>query len=138
MQKKHKSYTYSDEMQRNKSLTIPVEKLHRMFFVFQSAEKAAVKYTLLESLNDLSVKELKKFKWFLQFAYFQKSLPQMSWSQLLMTVRRELLVDLMMENQQSVEVTKEVFMDMNRTDLVQRLSEGSGCQVEMNSRPEGQ
>lgn len=115
-------------MQRNKSLTIPVEKLLGMFFVFQLEAKAAVKNTLWESLNDLSVK---KFKWFPQFAYFQKSLPQISWSQLLRTVGTEPLVDLMVENQQSVEGTKEVFMDMNRTDLSQRLSE-------TNSSPKGQ
>ncbi len=37
------------------------------------------------------------------------------------------LLDLMMENHglEFVEVTKDVFMDMKRTDLVQRLSETS-------------
>ncbi|XP_018555614.1 uncharacterized protein LOC108899589 isoform X1 [Lates calcarifer] len=81
---------------------------------------------LLETLNGLSHKELKKYKWFLQFSYFKRGLPQIPWSQLEKADRAE-LVDLMMEmcDQQSVEVTREVFMDMNRTDLVQRLSETS-------------
>ncbi|KAM6935595.1 uncharacterized protein PEZ65_005936 [Lycodopsis pacificus] len=82
---------------------------------------------LLETLNDLSSEELKKFKWLLQFNFFHWGLPQISWSRLRWAHRADLLVDVMMKiwNQQSVEVTKEVFMDMNRTDLVQRLSETS-------------
>ncbi|KAM6936639.1 uncharacterized protein PEZ65_006697 [Lycodopsis pacificus] len=85
------------------------------------------KELLLETLNDLSSEELKKFRWLLQFNFLHWGLPQSSWSQLYWTFRTDDLVDVMMEiwNQQSVEVTKEVFMDMNRTDLVQRLSETS-------------
>ncbi|GLD53087.1 uncharacterized protein AKAME5_000587800 [Lates japonicus] len=87
---------------------------------------AQLERILLETLNGLSHKELKKYKWFLQFSYFQRGLPQIPWSQLEKADRAE-LVDLMMEmcDQQSVEVTREVFMDMNRTDLAQRLSETS-------------
>ncbi|KAM6935594.1 uncharacterized protein PEZ65_005935, partial [Lycodopsis pacificus] len=86
-----------------------------------------VKELLLETLNDLSSEELKKFRSLLQFNFFHWGLPQSSWRRLRWADRAELLVDVMMEiwNQQSVEVTKEVFMDMNRTDLVQRLSETS-------------
>nr|XP_046255932.1 uncharacterized protein LOC124064998 isoform X3 [Scatophagus argus] len=87
--------------------------------------KAAVKKILLKTLSDLSHKGLEKFKWLLQFAYFQRSLPQIPLSLLCSADRADLLVDLMVENQQAVEVTKEVLMDMNRTDLVQRLSESS-------------
>ncbi|XP_035528157.1 NACHT, LRR and PYD domains-containing protein 1b allele 2-like [Morone saxatilis] len=91
--------------------------------------RAAVRKILFETLNGLSFKELEKFKFLLQFTYFQKSLPQISERQMLFAHSAEELVDLMVENlvenQQSVEVTKEVFMDMDRTDLVQRLSETS-------------
>ncbi|XP_068592430.1 uncharacterized protein [Cebidichthys violaceus] len=85
------------------------------------------KELLLETLNDLSSKELKKFKWLLQFNFLHWGLPQMVWSRLLMAHRADDLAVVMVQiwNQQSVEVTKEVFMDMNRTDLVQRLSETS-------------
>ncbi|KAK9528563.1 hypothetical protein VZT92_012716 [Zoarces viviparus] len=86
-----------------------------------------VKELLLETLSDLSSEEFNKFKWLLQFNFFHWGLPQRSWRQLHMADRAHQLVDVMVViwNQQSVEVTKEVFMDMNRTDLVQRLSETS-------------
>uniref|UniRef100_A0A4W6BWM4 Pyrin domain-containing protein n=1 Tax=Lates calcarifer TaxID=8187 RepID=A0A4W6BWM4_LATCA len=73
---------------------------------------------LLETLNDLSHKELEKFRRLLQFTYFQKNLPQIPWSQLNMADGGQ-IVDLMVKRcgHQSVEVTMEVFMDMNRTDL---------------------
>lgn len=87
---------------------------------------AAVKELLLETLNDLSYKDLMKFKLLLQFTFFKRSLPNVLWEQLRTTDSADRLVDLMVEcGQQSVEVTMEVFMDMNRTDLVQRLSETS-------------
>ncbi|KAK9514206.1 hypothetical protein VZT92_027688 [Zoarces viviparus] len=84
-----------------------------------------VKELLLETLNDLSSKELKKFRWLLLFNFLHWGLPQISWRRLHWADRTDDLVHVMMKiwNQQSVEVTKEVFMDMNRTDLVQRLSE---------------
>nr|XP_046255929.1 uncharacterized protein LOC124064997 [Scatophagus argus] len=91
----------------------------------KAVKNATVKKILLKTLSDLSHKGLEKFKWLLQFAYFQRSLPQIPLSLLYSTDRADLLVDLMVENQQAVEVTKEVLMDMNRTDLVQRLSESS-------------
>lgn len=89
------------------------------------AKISAVKELLLETLNELSYEEQKNFRWFLQFRVFQRSLPFNS--RLQTEVSADLLVDLMMEmfGQQSVEVTKEVLMDMNKTDLVQRLSESS-------------
>ena len=87
----------------------------------------AVKELLLETLNDLSYEEQKNFAWFLQFTFFQRSLPQIPWSRLLEEDMAVSLVDVMVEEygQKSVEVTREVLMDMNRTDLVQRLSETS-------------
>lgn len=94
--------------------------------IFQVASMPAVKELLLETLDDLSYGELKKFKCLLQFTCFQKDLPHI-WRQLHVGNSAELLVDLMVEmyGQQSVEVTREVFVYMNRTDLVQILSETS-------------
>ncbi|XP_078027607.1 uncharacterized protein LOC117265273 isoform X2 [Epinephelus lanceolatus] len=87
-------------------------------------ERAAVKQILLETLKDLSKKELEKFKWLLRFTQFQKGLPHISLSRLQGAGSADTLVNLMVQTcgQQSVEVTKEVFMDMNRTDLVNKLS----------------
>ncbi|XP_049439410.1 uncharacterized protein LOC125893026 isoform X2 [Epinephelus fuscoguttatus] len=87
-------------------------------------ERAAVKQILLETLKDLSYEEREKFKWLLWFTQFQKGLPHISLSRLQWTDSADTLVDLMIQTcgQQSVEVTKEVFMDMNRTDLVNKLS----------------
>ncbi|XP_031723415.1 uncharacterized protein LOC116394455 [Anarrhichthys ocellatus] len=82
---------------------------------------------LLETLYDLSSEELKKFRWLLQFNFLHWGLPRISWRRLYWAHWANQLVDVLVEiwNQQSVEVTKEVFMDMNRTDLVQRLSKTS-------------
>ena len=81
---------------------------------------------LLETLNDLSDQELKTLKWLLQFTHFKKGLPFIPWIKLGPADRTK-VVDLMVERcgQQSVEVIREVFMEMKRTDLVQRLSETS-------------
>ncbi|XP_059194301.1 uncharacterized protein LOC131975630 [Centropristis striata] len=86
---------------------------------------AAVKHVLLKALKDFSQEEFEKFKWLLQLAYFQKGLPHISWKQLGWANCADTLVRLMVENQQPMEVTKEVFMDMKRPDLVERLSETS-------------
>ncbi|XP_073341134.1 uncharacterized protein [Pagrus major] len=97
----------------------------------RAAAEAAVKKILLENLKSLSHTKLNKFRWLLQFTHFQRSLPEINWlltrRELNSADRAELLVHLLVETcgQQSVEVTKEVLMDMNRTDLVQRLSEAS-------------
>ncbi|XP_026226732.1 uncharacterized protein LOC113169500 isoform X3 [Anabas testudineus] len=90
------------------------------------AMMAAVKEVLLETLSYLSSKELMKFRWFVQFTCFQKGLPLIPWRQLEWKNSAE-IVNLMMEThgQRSVEVTTEVLMDMNRTDLVQCLSDTS-------------
>ncbi|XP_039661982.1 uncharacterized protein LOC120562342 isoform X2 [Perca fluviatilis] len=90
----------------------------------RAAAMAAMKQVLLETLKDLSNKQLRKFKWLLQFTLFQKSLPLISWS-LLDWEDTGKLVDRMLKTcgQQSVEVTREVLMDMNRRDLLRRLSE---------------
>lgn len=90
---------------------------------------AAVKQLLLETLNDLSDEELKKFMEFLQLILYQKDLRDKS---LVLTHRadRAKIVELMMQTygQLSVELIKEVFMNMKRTDLVQRLDKPSSGQ----------
>ncbi len=97
---------------------------------------AAVEQILSETLKDLSYEEREKFKLLLHLTYFQKSLPQIPWTRLKWVNRADLLVDLMVRShgQQSVEVIKEVFMDMNRTDLAERLSElSSGLKGQKNN-----
>ncbi|XP_059195847.1 uncharacterized protein LOC131976713 isoform X2 [Centropristis striata] len=100
---------------------------HLSALIHKVATMAAVKELLSETLNDLSYEELETFKWLLEFMFFQRSLPLFSQRILLCGSEVEDLVDLMVEvcGQQSVEVVKEVFMNMNRTDLVQRLPETS-------------
>ncbi|KAM8735552.1 uncharacterized protein AB9X84_023968 [Acanthopagrus schlegelii] len=105
----------------------------------KAAMMGAVKELLLETLNDLSYEEQKTFIWFLQFTFFQRSLPQIPWSRLLAEDMAELVVDVMVEEygQKSVEVIREVLMDMNRADLVQRLSEtSSGIEAAAGSSAE--
>ncbi|XP_067456890.1 centromere-associated protein E-like isoform X2 [Thunnus thynnus] len=96
---------------------------HLSALIHKVATKTAVRELLLETLNDLSDQEFNKIKWLLQFTYFKKDLP---WIQL-EPEDRTIVVDRMVERcgQQSVEVIREVFMEMKRTDLVQRLSETS-------------
>ncbi|XP_049900901.1 uncharacterized protein LOC126390570 [Epinephelus moara] len=120
-----KKMNRTDLMQRLSKPSSELEEKHSVD-EHQTAvlEKAAVKQILLETLKDLSSKELEKIKWLLQFTQFQKGLPRTSWKQLYWADSTKELVDLMVQTcgQQSVEVTKEVFMDMNRTDLVKKLS----------------
>ena len=87
----------------------------------------AVEQILQETLCELSHNEIREFKRLLPFTYFQRSLPQISLRQLGWTSTVPQLVDVMLQTcgQQSVEVTEEVFRDMKRTDLLQRLSETS-------------
>ncbi|XP_067456893.1 uncharacterized protein [Thunnus thynnus] len=100
---------------------------HLSALIHKVATKTAVRELLLETLNDLSDWELNTFRWFLQFTHFKKGLPCIAFSRLEPTGKAAILVDLIMETygQQSVEVIREVFMEMKRTDLVQRLSETS-------------
>ncbi|XP_073341133.1 uncharacterized protein [Pagrus major] len=100
---------------------------HQSALINKAATMGAVKELLLETLDDLSYEEQKTFTWFLQFTFFQRSLPQIPWDILQNEDMAESLVDAMVKKcgQNSVEVTREVLMDMNQTDLVQRLSETS-------------
>ncbi|XP_069032162.1 uncharacterized protein [Embiotoca jacksoni] len=103
---------------------------------------AASKQLLLKTLEYLNNDGIKKFKYLLQFTCFQKSLPSIKINQLVFRDKTDKLVDVMMEElgQQSVEVTREVLMDMNRTDLEQRMSEISSRSKEScvsQQRPSG-
>ncbi|XP_049439400.1 uncharacterized protein LOC125893023 isoform X15 [Epinephelus fuscoguttatus] len=78
----------------------------------------------LETLKDLSYGELKQFKHVLQRTRMTKGLPKIS-SQRMEMAERDEIAELMVEiyGEQSVEVTREVLMEMNMTDLAERLLE---------------
>ncbi|XP_034057046.1 uncharacterized protein LOC117536345 isoform X2 [Gymnodraco acuticeps] len=112
-------------------LTKPSSELKEMYSVdehrpaqSEGVQIAAVKPILLKTLKDLSDHELDRFQWLLPFTYFQKSIyfcyGYPNWTESALQ-----LVDQMIETcgPQSVEVTREVLMDLDRTDLVERLSE---------------
>ncbi|XP_063341009.1 uncharacterized protein LOC134635565 [Pelmatolapia mariae] len=107
---------------------------HLSALIHKVATMAAVTDLLLETLEDLSDQDLMEFRRFLQFTRFQKSLPQIKLS----NDRRE-IVNLMVDElgHQSVEVIREVLTDMQRTDLVQRLSESSSGLKAAGSSAEG-
>ncbi|KAJ4931345.1 hypothetical protein JOQ06_025642 [Pogonophryne albipinna] len=113
-------------------LTKPSSELKEMYSVdehrpaqSEGAQIAAVKPILLKTLKDLSDHELYRFPWYLQFTFFQKSISCIFHGYAYRTASASQLVDRMVETcgPQSVEVTREVLMDLNRTDLVERLSE---------------
>ena len=92
---------------------------------------AALKRILLDTLQDLRRNGLEKFRWLLQFTCFQKSLPQLPlypWKSSY-RVQKHRLVNWMVEvlGLQCLEVTREVFMDMNMTYLVPKLSDCSSA-----------
>lgn len=81
--------------------------------IFQlKIQTAAVEMSLLPKVKALSIEEFEKFKWLLQFTYFKKSLPNISWSTLEWAETAYQLVVLMEHKPQSLEVTEEVLMDM--------------------------
>ncbi|XP_062421425.1 uncharacterized protein LOC134132856 isoform X2 [Pungitius pungitius] len=82
-----------------------------------------VRELLLETLHHLRDKEMKKFNWLLLWKFSLCGFPRHLWHRLQSLHTAENLVDVMVQTwgQKSVEVTKEVLVDMNRTDLVQRL-----------------
>ncbi|XP_076746408.1 uncharacterized protein LOC112432102 isoform X3 [Maylandia zebra] len=106
----------------------------RSALIHKMATMAAVKHLLLETLNDLSDEELKKFKRILQTILPWRNLSFFSWRLNRSLVRADIM-NLMVDElgHQSVEVTREVFMHMNRTDLVQKLPESSSASREKHS-----
>ena len=88
---------------------------------------------LFEALEDLSPLELLGFKQILQFTDITKGLPRLPEHRLEMAGRVE-IVKLMEEiyGQQCVELIRKVLKEMNRSDLVQRLSDiSSGSEGEL-------
>ncbi|XP_034009270.1 uncharacterized protein LOC117500508 [Trematomus bernacchii] len=113
-------------------LTKPSSELKEMYSVdehrpaqSEGAPIAAEKEILLKTLKDMSDHELYRFQWYLPFTYFQKSISSSFHGYPYQTGSALQLVDQMVETcgPQSVEVTREVLMDLDRTDLVERLSE---------------
>ncbi|XP_072249488.1 uncharacterized protein [Leuresthes tenuis] len=94
--------------------------------IHKMAAMLAVKELLLETLEELKGDEFETFKSFLHLTQFKKDLPQIPWS-LLGYRNKTDTVDLMVNilGQHYVEVTRETFLGMNRTDLAQRLPESS-------------
>nr|XP_024655557.1 uncharacterized protein LOC112431243 isoform X2 [Maylandia zebra] len=108
----------------------------RSALIHKMATMAAVKHLLLETLNDLSDEELKKFKRLLQTILPWRNLSFLSYiDRLSLSLTRADIMNLMVDElgHQSVEVTREVFMHMNRTDLVQKLPESSSASREKHS-----
>nr|XP_024656062.1 uncharacterized protein LOC112431632 [Maylandia zebra] len=106
----------------------------RSALIHKVATMAAVKHLLLETLNDLSDEELKKFKSLLQTIIPWRNLSFFSYRLSPSSTRADIM-NLMVDEvgHQSVEVTREVFMHMNRTDLVQKLPESSSASREKHS-----
>nr|XP_020515652.1 uncharacterized protein LOC110004459 isoform X2 [Labrus bergylta] len=104
--------------------------------VFEKTVKEDVEHVLSETLSGLKFMEFEKFKWVLQLTYFQRSFTQIQWHHMKWATTPDELVHLMVMNQQPVEVTKEVLLDMNRTDLVERLmATDSGLQEHFLEKP---
>lgn len=96
--------------------------------------KVALKDTLLKMMMELGYSEIRKFKWLLQFTCFHRSLPEIPvnvlWpiTQTAGAVDQEQeglsgLVDQMVQRfgRESVDVAREVLVDMNRGDVVRKL-----------------
>ncbi|KAI9526274.1 hypothetical protein NQZ68_041559 [Dissostichus eleginoides] len=116
-------------------LTKPCSELKEMYSVdehrpaqSEGAPIAEEKEILLKTLKDLSGDERYRFQWLLQFTYFMKSI-SFCYGYPYRTKRASSLVNQMVKTfgPQSLEVTKEVLMDMDmdmdRSDLLARLSE---------------
>ncbi|XP_072249645.1 uncharacterized protein [Leuresthes tenuis] len=105
------------------------------------AAETADKQILLETLKSLSKTDLAKFTWLLELTCFQRGVPQIPHYKLDYFHMTAEIVNLMVEElgQQCVEVTKEVFRHMNRSDLVQKLSETSSASKgpSRSVKPEG-
>ncbi|KAK1895677.1 NACHT LRR and PYD domains-containing protein 1 like [Dissostichus eleginoides] len=91
---------------------------------------------LLKMLKYLEQEEFKEFKWFLRDSDVLAGLPRISCSRLENSDILD-LVDLMSQtySQKYLEVTKKIFKEINRNDLVQKLSDiGSGSKVPVAQR----
>ncbi|XP_061574041.1 uncharacterized protein LOC133440740 [Cololabis saira] len=99
---------------------------HLSALVHKVVTMRSVEQVLFETLTDLSTEDLKKVKWLLDVACYQRNLPQSLYDWLVMADPRNMANMIVGKyGQQSVEFAVEVFTDINRTDLVQRLSGSS-------------
>lgn len=91
--------------------------------IYQKQMMMAGTKLLLETLMDLGDEELKIFKWFLQQDEILKDFPAIPKSHLEKADRLD-TVDLIGQtyNKRSVEVITKVLTNINRNDLVQKLS----------------
>ncbi|XP_028280842.1 uncharacterized protein LOC114448224 isoform X3 [Parambassis ranga] len=79
------------------------------------AERAAVTVTLVEMLSKLDKKGFKKFRWWLHFTLFQRSLRLIPWSSLRVNTRQRLAALMVKKHGlQCVDVTREVLRDINQ------------------------
>ncbi|CAI5644606.1 unnamed protein product [Oreochromis niloticus] len=117
-----------------KSVEMTVERLKELKETDLAQRLSDCSTETKKTLNDLNSEELKKFKRLLQIFFPLGNLSYISWRLSPSSTRAD-VVNLMMDKvgQQSVEVTREVFMCMNRTDLVQKLSESSSASREKHS-----
>ncbi|XP_047216760.1 uncharacterized protein LOC124865591 isoform X2 [Girardinichthys multiradiatus] len=109
---------------------IPMRR-HPSALVHKVATMVAVRDVLLEILMDLSKTQFSELKVLLQFSYFQRGLQQISWF-ILTSADKTRIMDLMLNKfgRQSVEVTREILMDLRRTDLALMLPETSSTSKE--------
>ncbi|XP_032415282.1 uncharacterized protein LOC116717785 isoform X3 [Xiphophorus hellerii] len=99
--------------------------------IHKVATMAAAKDVLLETLEDLNEPEFMELKLLLQFTNFQRNIPLISWDELYYADRTRMVEHLVDKcGKQSVDVIREVLLDLNRTDLALRLPETSSTSKE--------
>ncbi|XP_054916944.1 uncharacterized protein LOC129380003 [Poeciliopsis prolifica] len=120
----------TDLVQRMSSSSASTEMLlgKQSDLIHEVATMAAVKDVLLETLQDLNETEFIELKLLLQFANFQRNIPLISWDELDDTNRARVVDHLVNKcGKLSVEVIREVLLDLNRTDLALVLPETSSA-----------
>ena len=92
-----------------------------------------VREQLLRTLRDVEYDH--RFFWFLKWTVFKNSIPLKPWPEMTYPHKR-IIVDLLVNScgLRSVEVIREVFMNMNRTDLVEMQESSSGSKGTMKSQ----
>lgn len=102
------------------------------------ATKVVVREQLLKTLK--GVEDDQNFIWFLKWVFFKNGIPQTALKEIYMRtflrgISSETLVDQLMEKcgLRCLEMIKEVFVNMNRSDLVKMLETSSGSEGKMKS-----
>ncbi|KAM4579874.1 uncharacterized protein PAE49_004973 isoform 2-T2 [Odontesthes bonariensis] len=98
-------------------------------------EDKEIKLLLMKTQNDFSQKDFEKFRWLLQFTFFQRGIQQIPKYRLEQAETPEGLAELLVETlgARCVEVAREVLLDMNRADLVKLLPETSSTPKDRSS-----